>query len=165
MPCAMRQRSRRGVLAAMLVQCLLPRLDPALIRADERGTADTATEEAISSAVLRELGATATGTFSRPNVPPGAKWTTPLPDKSLLMLVQNGKLHVTLVDGRARIARFFDPLLYQFAPPELGPGQEVVLDVGDRLVARGDGAIVALNTGAMTAVASVTRVTSRTTNP
>lgn len=163
MPSALRPLPRRSVLAAVLAHCLLARLESAAVRADDRGIVAAATEEVVSTRAIRIPGAGATEIISRLTVPPGAQWTTPLPDGSLLLLIENGKLHVTLVDGRARIVRIFDPLLSRLALPELGPGQEVVLDAGDRLVARGDGAIVALNESVMSAVASVTSVTSRPT--
>lgn len=153
---------RKTFVAALLAFLLVPRhARGAEITRDGSSAAPAGTEEFVDTTTLRLPGTDQRRTTSRLTLPPGARWESSIPTGSLLLTAEQGALRIVLVDSWARIVRVYDPLLQRAVMPEMGPGAEAALSPGDRLVARGAGAIVARNAGETAAVASVVRISMR----
>jgi hypothetical protein len=114
-----------------------------------------ATIEVLSVSTLTVPRGPLLRTTARLRVPPGAHWSTDVPDGSLLLTPESGVLRVALSDGRALIARGADPLLGSRSLDEIGPGETATIAVGDRLVARGKGSLDVASVGQTTTIATL----------
>jgi hypothetical protein len=117
-----------------------------------------ATEEITSVTVLRVPVAHPVRTVSRLTVPPGAQWERHVSEGSLLLAVESGTLGIRVLEGAARIAWGFDPILGPGRRQEVAPGVETILGAGDRLVAHGDATLVVRGVRETVAIATVVRV-------
>jgi hypothetical protein len=120
--------------------------------------AQEAALETIAMTTLRMPGPDPIKQTARLTLLPDTRWHAALADESFILTLESGIFRISVVDGKARIAKAPGVLLSGITLVEILPGDVATMKAGDRLISHDSGSVWVENVGTIGAAATVIRV-------